>query len=106
MTRLQVMPRASRPKKLPKNEVARRLSELDGWKITRGVLRKTWTFDGFPAAMRFVQKTGRHAQRVDHHPDIDIRFSKVTLALVTHDVGGLTDSDFLFASRADQIFAA
>ncbi len=92
----------SRPKKLPRSEAAKRLSELDGWRITRGVLRKTYSFDGFPAAMRFVQKTGRHAQRVDHHPDIDIRFSKVTLALVTHDAGGLTDSDFLFASAVDR----
>lgn len=82
-----------------------RLSELDGWKITRGVLRKTYTFEGFPAAFRFVQRVARHAQRVDHHPDIDIRFSEITLALVTHDAGGLTDFDFRFASRADRIFA-
>ena len=95
----------ARPRKLSPSDVKTRLQDLTGWKIVRGVLSKTYSFGEFPLAMKFVQAVGRAAERVQHHPDIDIRYTKITLRLVTHDAGGLTDFDFLFASAADGIFA-
>jgi 4a-hydroxytetrahydrobiopterin dehydratase len=53
-----------------------------------------------------VDKVAAEAERVQHHPDIMVRYSKVTLALSTHDVGGISDKDFDFAVGADRLFAA
>ena len=56
--------------------------------------------------MGFVGKVAEEAERVQHHPDIMVRYSKVTLALSTHDAGGITEKDFEFAAAADRIFAS
>jgi 4a-hydroxytetrahydrobiopterin dehydratase len=56
--------------------------------------------------MAFVDEIAAHAEAVQHHPDILIRYSRVTLSLSTHDAGGITDKDFDFAAKADAIAAA
>jgi len=75
-----------------------RLSGLPGWKIESGELVKTFTFKDFREALAFVNRAGEAAESAGHHPDIDIRYNKVRLALVTHDAGGLTEKDFDLAS--------
>ena len=79
------------------------LENLPGWQIESGELVKTFQFKDFVAALRFVNQVGEAAEAAGHHPDIDIRYNKVRLSLVTHDAGGLTEKDLDLAARANQI---
>lgn len=74
-----------------------------GWSLQNGMLVRTFVFADFVAALRFVNAVGEAAQAAEHHPDIDIRYNKVTLALTTHDSGGLTEKDFALAAQADTL---
>jgi 4a-hydroxytetrahydrobiopterin dehydratase len=77
-----------------------RLRKLPGWRVEAGELVRTFEFADFRAALRFVNNVGELAELAGHHPDIDIRYNRVRLALTTHDAGGLTDKDFDLAARA------
>jgi 4a-hydroxytetrahydrobiopterin dehydratase len=79
------------------------LTNLPGWQIDAGELVRTFKFEDFRAALRFVNQVGDLAEEAGHHPDIDIRYNKVRLALLTHDAGGLTNKDFDLASMADKL---
>jgi 4a-hydroxytetrahydrobiopterin dehydratase len=79
---------------LSETEIRDRLARVAGWERRENEIRRTWTFADFESSMAFVNKVAALAQSADHHPDIDIRYSKVTLALSTHDAGGLTAKDF------------
>ena len=63
------------------------LAAVPEWKRKGDVIHRTYQFKDFPAAMRFVTAVARIAEKAWHHPDIDIRWNKVTLALTTHDQG-------------------
>ena len=67
------------------------------------MISRTFEFADFPAAMKFVNPVARAAEKSCHHPDIDIRWNKVTLALTTHDAGGLTEKDFTLAAKFDSL---
>ena len=75
------------------------------WQKHGEILSRTFGFPDFPAALRFVNAVAEHAEQVQHHPDIDIRWNKVTLALTTHDAGGLTDKDYALALVCDRLYA-
>ena len=92
--------------RLTPKQIQSRLSALQDWTKSGGVIQRTFAFEGFVQAMAFVGKVAEEAERVQHHPDIMVRYSKVTLALSTHDAGGITDKDFAFAAAADRLFAA
>jgi 4a-hydroxytetrahydrobiopterin dehydratase len=79
------------------------LSTLPAWRIEAGELVHTFKFEDFRAALRFVNQVAELAEEAGHHPDIDIRYNRVRLALVTHDAGGLTTKDFDLAGRADKL---
>lgn len=89
--------------KLGDAEVQVWLKAHPGWALEGGMIRRTYTFEDFRVAMAFVNKVADAANAADHHPDIDIRYSKVTLALVTHDAGGLTSRDTKLAEDADAV---
>jgi 4a-hydroxytetrahydrobiopterin dehydratase len=91
--------------KLGDAEVQGWLKAHPGWALEGGMIRRTFAFPDFRAAMAFVSRVADAAEAADHHPDIDIRYSKVTLALVTHDAGGLTWRDTKLAEEADQLAA-
>ena len=78
------------------------LTSLPDWKIEDGELVRTLSFKDFRASLAFVNRVGELAESAGHHPDIDIRYNKVRLALVTHDAGGLTNNDFDLAAKADK----
>ena len=80
-----------------------RLANLPGWQIESGELVRTFEFSDFVAALRFVNRVGELAEEAGHHPDIDIRYNRVRLALVTHSAGGLTDKDFDLAAKAQNL---
>ena len=79
------------------------LSRLPGWERAGSSIRRTFDFDSFAAAIAFVDRVAELADEADHHPDIDIRYSKVTLVLSTHSAGGLTHRDARLAERIDSI---
>lgn len=83
-------------------EAQAHLSKLNGWKIEDGELVKTFQFRHFRDSLAFVNRVGELAEEAGHHPDIDIRYNRVRLSLVTHDAGGLTASDFKLAAQADK----
>ena len=85
-------------------EIDAALSRLPEWSRVGECIQRTFTFVDFVQSMAFVNGIAEHAERVQHHPDIMVRYSKVTLALSTHDAGGISDKDFDFAASADRIF--
>jgi len=80
-----------------------RLASLSGWTIEAGELVKTFKFKDFRAALHFVNGVGELAEQAGHHPDIDIRYNRVRLALTTHDEGGLTHKDFDLAGQIQKL---
>ena len=84
-------------------EIDTRLKSLSEWRIQSGELVRTFEFKDFRAAIAFVSKIADAAEGAGHHPDIDIRYNKVRLGLVTHDAGGITAKDFDLAARASSL---
>lgn len=80
-----------------------RLAQLPGWAIESGELVRTFEFKDFVAALAFVNKVGELAEKAGHHPDIDVRYNRVRLALVTHSSGGLTEKDFDLAAQVQSL---
>jgi 4a-hydroxytetrahydrobiopterin dehydratase len=89
--------------KLTSVQVKESLAQVPEWKKKGSVISRTVEFDDFPAAIKFVNSVAKIAEKAQHHPDIDIRWNKVTLALTTHDEGGLTEKDFEAAQKFDQL---
>lgn len=89
--------------KLNSAQIKAALATVPDWEKCGAVLRRTWQFKDFVDAMKFINAVARLAERVGHHPDIDIRWNRVTLALTTHDAGGLTDKDFALARQLDRL---
>jgi len=77
------------------------LAERPGWKRKGPAIARTFEFKDFVQAMKFVDAVAKLAEQAWHHPDIDIRWNKVTLVLTTHDQGGLTGKDFALAKKFD-----
>ena len=77
------------------------LAALPDWTRKGEIISRTYQFEDFPAAMKFVNAVAVLAEQAQHRPDIDVRWNKVTLALTTHDVGGLTEKDFALAHACD-----
>ena len=88
--------------KLTEPEIVERLKALRGWTRDGNVIRKSFTFPKFAEGIRFVDRVAVAADALDHHPDMDIRYTTVTMALSTHSAGGLTRKDFELAERIEQ----
>ncbi len=97
-------PRSRRPmpKQLTETEVASALKRLEGWTLEGQTIRKLYTFKAFADGIRFVDRVAVEADEMDHHPDIDIRYTTIVVALSTHSAGGLTPKDFELAERIDR----
>lgn len=92
------------PTPLEPDQISAEIDDAPGWVTVEDdtAIRRTYDLPSFPAAMAFVQFAGEVAESLDHHPDIDVRYKKVTLTLSTHSVGGkLTENDFQFARAID-----
>lgn len=89
---------------LTEEEITRQLEQLPAWERPAETveIRATYTFDDFAGSLRFVNAVGALAEAMDHHPDIDIRWNKVTLTLSTHSEGGLTQKDVELAQQIDR----
>ena len=88
--------------KLSDDEIGAELAKLPEWSETGEAIQRTYKFADFVKSMGFVTRVAEEAERSQHHPDILIRFNKVTLTLSTHDAGGITLKDFVLAAKADE----
>jgi len=84
-------------------EIQQALGTLKGWQRQGKAIERIFEFPDFKAAMQFVNKIADAAEQANHHPDIDIRYNKVTMALVSHDAGGVTQRDVKMARRINEI---
>ncbi len=84
----------------------RRLGELTGWQREGVEIVRTAELASFPQAIEVVDRVAVLAESADHHPDIDIRWRKLTFRLSTHFLGGLTERDFSLAKQIDEVIAA
>jgi 4a-hydroxytetrahydrobiopterin dehydratase len=87
--------------KLSDLEIQRALGALPGWARRGETLVKTYTFNTFADGIAFVDRIALAADAMDHHPDIDIRYTKIMIALSTHDAGGVTQSDLTLAEQIE-----
>ncbi len=87
--------------KLTEAEIGERLRSLPGWTRKGDVILRAFTFPAFAEGIRFVDRVAVLADAADHHPDIDIRWTTVTMALSTHSAGGLTRKDMALAAAID-----
>ena len=88
--------------RLGDEEIGRRLKPLTGWTRQGDAIRKSFSFGKFADGIRFVDRVAVAADAMDHHPDVDIRYTTITMTLSTHSAGGLTAKDFELAERIEQ----
>ena len=83
-------------------DIQRELGRLSGWNRRGDALVKTYQFPTFRAGIDFVTRIARAADAADHHPDIDIRYTKITCTLSTHSAGGITAKDLALAAEIER----
>jgi 4a-hydroxytetrahydrobiopterin dehydratase len=82
------------------------ISQLEGWTVVdEHHLAKTYKFPDFVMALKFVNRVGEIAEKEWHHPDLYLAWGKVEVEIWTHKISGLTESDFVFAAKADQAYS-
>jgi 4a-hydroxytetrahydrobiopterin dehydratase len=91
------------PARLSDLEIQRALGTLAGWARRGNALTKSFTWPTFAEGIAFVGRVAKAADAANHHPDIDIRYTKVTCALSTHDAGGITDADLALAATIETL---
>ncbi len=87
-------------------EIQRALGTLPGWTRKGDLLTRTYQFDAFPAGIDFLRQVADVAEAQAHHPDVDVRYTKLTFCLSTHDAGGITEKDFTLARAVDALYDA
>ncbi|MHB1844052.1 MAG: 4a-hydroxytetrahydrobiopterin dehydratase [Deltaproteobacteria bacterium] len=89
--------------KLPPARVAELLRQLPGWEASAERLTRSFTFKDFRMAMAFVNRMAELAEAEGHHPDFTVHYSKVTVYLWTHAIGGLSENDFIVAAKLSRL---
>ncbi len=90
---------------LPPEEVTRRLAGLEGWKLGEGEIFKWYRFDGYPSAVAFLERTVEPAERMNHHPDVEVHERRVRIALHTWSAEAITEKDFALAEEIERVAA-
>ena len=90
---------------LTTKQISLHLKTVPAWTKRAQTICRTYKFEGFLMSIAFMQRIAKCAQKMNHRPDIDIRFDQVKLTLTTHDAGGLTEKDFTLAEQCDEIFS-
>lgn len=82
------------------NEIEKKLNNLSGWKFSSNHIEKTFQMKDFKAALKFINELGDKAEEMNHHPDIFLHsWNNVKITISTHDEGGVTEKDFILASK-------
>lgn len=89
--------------KLSNKEINKKLKGLSGWSLNGDSIQKTFEFNNFLESIEFVNKIAPIAEEINHHPDIEIHYSKVIIALTTHDKKGITEKDIIVAKKINSI---
>ncbi len=89
--------------KLSEAEITARLAEISGWELIDGKLQKTFNLGTFVKAFGFMSSVALLAEAMNHHPEWSNVYNRVTIALNTHDVGGISALDFTLAERIEDI---
>ena len=89
--------------RLDDQEIDSRLSGLDGWSREDDAITKTFDRGDFVGSVEFVKRLVDPAEEMNHHPDLEISWSKVKVSITTHSEGGLTENDFELAGRVDAL---
>ncbi len=90
-------------KLLTPEQIQHLLHDHPHWALSEGQLTRQYTFPDFVHAMTFVNHVAELAEESNHHPDIDIRYNRVRLALISHDAGGLTLRDARMTAQIDAL---
>ncbi|HJQ21934.1 MAG TPA: 4a-hydroxytetrahydrobiopterin dehydratase [Gemmatimonadaceae bacterium] len=90
------------PSKLSDLEIRRALGALPGWTRKNDAVVKTYSFARFADGIRFVDSVAAIADDMNHHPDIDVRYTKITFSLSSHDAGGITQRDLDLAQAIEK----
>jgi 4a-hydroxytetrahydrobiopterin dehydratase len=91
---------------LSEEDVQAFIDDRTGWSREDNEITRTYEFSDFNESMGFITRVALEAEKANHHPDIDIRWNKVTLTLSTHSEGGLTEKDLELAATADGLALA
>jgi len=89
---------------LTPKQIKASFKSITNWSQRSKTIGRTYRFDGFLNSLAFVNRIARYAQKINHHPEIDIKFDQVTLTLTTHGEGGITEKDFALARQCDEVF--
>lgn len=89
--------------KLTAQEIRESLAELPGWQLDGPAIKKEWQFVNFARALEFINKVGRLAEQMGHHPELFNVYHRVVLRFTTHDAGGLTAMNFRIAKDVDKL---
>lgn len=92
--------------KLSAEEIARKTAELPRWRYEQNALSRSLRFREFMRAIDFINRVAQLAEALDHHPDLHLSYTRLTLACSTHSAGGVTDKDFELAREIDRLFEA
>jgi len=93
----------TKPEPLPIQEVERRLGELPGWKLGEGEIFKWYRFEGYPSALAFLERTVEPAERMNHHPDVEVHERRVRIALHTWSAEAITEKDLALAAEIERV---
>jgi 4a-hydroxytetrahydrobiopterin dehydratase len=91
-------------KKLTPTQIKQQLKELDGWSEHGSEIVKTFKFKDFHGTMKFVNAVAKIANKENHHPDMEVSYNRCVVHYSTHDVGGLSEEDFISATKVDRVF--
>ena len=86
-------------------EIEANLAQHPGWQLHAGALEKTYRFANYHETMAFVNAVAFIAHAQDHHPDLSVHYDRCVVRYSTHDVGGLSENDFICAAKADALAA-
>ncbi len=89
-------------RKLDQSEINAQLSEIPGWSYVDGSLTREFEFDNFVGAFGFMSSVALLAEKLDHHPNWSNVYNRVSIALNTHDAGGVTEFDFVLAAQINE----
>jgi 4a-hydroxytetrahydrobiopterin dehydratase len=88
---------------LSDSDIQNALASLPAWNLLGNAIQRVFEFSDFAHAMEFVNQVAAQAEEANHHPDITINYSRVTLSLTSHDAGGLTKRDFAMARKISSL---
>lgn len=89
--------------KMNEQDIEHEMSALPGWSFKDNAIAKTYKHDSFAEAIVFVNAVAHLAELMNHHPDVDIRYSTIHVATTTHDQGGVTEKDVALARSIEEI---